>query len=191
MSANPSSPKTVDCFIGPFRWLSNFHLKAIFWRGLWFSSTEAGYQFTKGIGVEAPENLIRFHSPREIGGKILSTYTPVEVKREGRKIKCREDWEQIKYAVMLLLNIEKYSTFPERQLLLATDGLHLREGNWWHDNTWGDCIFGSRNDALLYMKDLPFAPCLKCAKIEGKNWLGKIAMQIRLDIKHDEKYIIS
>lgn len=186
---NATLEAAIDCYMGPHRFLSNFHLKSVFWRGIWFNSNEHGYNFTKGIGVEPPHNLVRFHSPLEIaGGKILPVYTSTEAKREGRKIALREDWELIKYAVMLLLNIEKFSTNPERQMLLNTGNATLREGNWWHDNIWGDCIFGSREDAMLYLSGKPFNPCLKCANIKGQNLLGKIHTRIRSDIQFDEQY---
>ena len=36
------------------------------------------------------------------------------------------------------------------------------EGNYWHDNYWGNCT------------------CDKCKNIEGQNKLGKILMKIRM-----------
>jgi predicted NAD-dependent protein-ADP-ribosyltransferase YbiA (DUF1768 family) len=44
--------------------------------------------------------------------------------------------------------------------LLGTGQLLIVEGNWWHDNFWGDC------------------QCPKCYKI-GANNLGKILMEVR------------
>ena len=55
---------------------------------------------------------------------------------------------------------------PElREKLLATKDAELIEGNWWHDNFWGNCL------------------CSKCKDIQGKNMLGKLLMKEREQIK--------
>lgn len=78
-------------------------------------------------------------------------------KRAGQRLALRPDWEQIKQAVMLNLQRQKYS-YPElRTLLLATGNLELIEGNTWGDTYWGVC-----NGV-------------------GDNWLGKILMQVRAE----------
>lgn len=189
MSATFSSlVPPIDCYINGNRWLSNFHLKRVFWRGLWFNSNEHAFQFTKGLGCELPEKLQRFHSPVILeSGQTLPVYTPSEAKKQGRIIHCREDWDHISYAVMLLINIEKFSTNPERQWLLDTGLAQLIEGNWWHDNKWGKCMYASRQDALLHLAGKPYMPCLKCADVEALNLLGGIHMRIRADIQFDEK----
>jgi predicted NAD-dependent protein-ADP-ribosyltransferase YbiA (DUF1768 family) len=48
-----------------------------------------------------------------------------------------------------------------RKALLATHPQELVEGNYWHDNYWGNCL------------------CPKCTHIEGQNHLGKLLMKIR------------
>ena len=42
----------------------------------------------------------------------------------------------------------------------------LIEGNYWHDNYWGNCL------------------CPKCKEIEGQNQLGKILMKVRSTLSH-------
>ena len=48
-----------------------------------------------------------------------------------------------------------------QEKLLSTKDRELIEGNFWHDNFWGDCS------------------CKKCQDIEGGNRLGKLLMEIR------------
>jgi len=53
--------------------------------------------------------------------------------------------------------------------LVYTHPHTLIEGNWWHDNYWGDCF------------------CAKCATIKGKNKLGKLLEDVRLELIYKEK----
>lgn len=56
---------------------------------------------------------------------------------------------------------------PEfREKLLLTQDEDLIEGNWWHDNIWGDCS------------------CPKCKDIPGKNRLGILLMEIRSQLQN-------
>ena len=62
-----------------------------------------------------------------------------QAKHAGQRLVLRPDWEQIKQAVMLNLQRQKYS-YPElRTLLLATGDSELIEGNTWGDTYWGVC----------------------------------------------------
>ena len=62
--------------------------------------------------------------------------------------------------------VEKF-TIPElKEKLLATGDEYLEEGNYWHDNYWGNCH------------------CEKCADITGQNKLGILLMKIREDIRN-------
>ena len=54
-----------------------------------------------------------------------------------------------------------------RQMLLDTNNEELIEGNWWHDNCWGDCS------------------CERCKDIKGQNNLGKILMRVREEIRNE------
>jgi len=68
--------------------------------------------------------------------------------------------------IMLALVEQKFNRHPElgRQLLDTHPRL-LVEGNYWHDNYWGDCA------------------CMKCNQKPGLNKLGKILMRVRADLK--------
>ena len=48
---------------------------------------------------------------------------------------------------------------------MATAPAPLLEGNYWHDNYWGDC------------------KCKTCEKTEGQNKLGRILMIVRKEIR--------
>lgn len=80
---------------------------------------------------------------------------PSEAKRLGRRVKLREDWEEVKELVMYEICYHKFSQNPDiRKMLLDTGDAELIEGN-----TWGDKIG------------------------VGENRLGKILMRIRNELK--------
>ena len=93
---------------------------------------------------------------------------PGQAKRYARTVELRPNWELIKVDVMkrglkLKFNPQLY---PElSKLLIDTGDAELIEGNWWHDNFWGNCF------------------CNNCSNIPGQNMLGKLLMEIRDSIK--------
>jgi ribA/ribD-fused uncharacterized protein len=90
--------------------------------------------------------------------QIARERSPNIAKHLGRRLLLRSDWEEIKIQVMTDVCSLKFSN-PELQLkLLETTPHELIEGNWWGDRYWGMC------------------------KGEGKNWLGRILMRLRVHI---------
>lgn len=88
-----------------------------------------------------------------------STTTAAGAKRLGRKLPIRPDWEVVKLDVMLQLVRQKFNRHKYiRNLLLNTGDSELIEGNWWGDTFWGVC------------------------RGKGKNWLGKLLMQVRKEL---------
>ena len=83
----------------------------------------------------------------------------------GRHCTIRKDWEEVKEQVMYKALVEKFSIPELQKALLATGDEELIEGNYWHDNTWGDCY------------------CDRCKDIKGQNLLGKLLMQVRDELK--------
>ena len=82
-------------------------------------------------------------------------------KRMGRRVVLRADWNATRIAVMRDLVRQKFKAEgPLAPRLLATGNALLVEGNHWHDTFWGQCPLGS-----------------------GDNWLGKILMEIREEIR--------
>lgn len=89
--------------------------------------------------------------------------SPGKAKRMGKEVTLRPDWEFIKINIMLDILRIKFAIPDLRDKLLATGDATLIEGNTWNDQFWGKV--GGR----------------------GKNWLGKLLMQVRDEIRqhHD------
>lgn len=90
--------------------------------------------------------------------------TPNEAKHKGRRIVLRAKWDNIKPAIMLTLIRIKFENLELREKLLATGDEELIEGNYWNDTFWGVC------NGI------------------GKNYLGKILMRVREEIKNGSKF---
>lgn len=137
----------IDSFRKPYSFLSNFSKTAITLEDILYSTLEQAYQAAKTHDVEAKK-------------KIAATQRPDWAKRMGKRLKLREDWDDVKLGIMReLLNLK----FQDEKLalkLIATGDAMLVEGNHWHDNYWGSCT------------------CEKCAG-KGQNHLGKLLMEIR------------
>lgn len=94
--------------------------------------------------------------------KEFAMLDPSSAKKKGRKVQLRHDWESIKYDVMYEICFAKFSQNEELKVkLLETDNQYLEEGN-----SWGDKIWGTVNG-------------------EGENYLGKILMEIREELKNE------
>lgn len=92
--------------------------------------------------------------------KRFTALTAIESKRAGRKLKIVQDWEQTKVKIMYEIVKDKFTRNKELgQKLIDTHNLNLEETNWWWDTFWGVC------------------------NGEGKNYLGKILMKVRNEIK--------
>lgn len=81
--------------------------------------------------------------------------TPAAARRLGQAPNMREDWDAIKYAVMLDLNCQKFMNPRLQTMLMQSGSAYLEETNHWGDTYWGVC-----NGV-------------------GQNNLGKILMEIR------------
>lgn len=146
----PSINKTINAFKGSYRFLSNFAPCAVYMENVAYPSVEHAYQAAK---TNDPALRIPFESG-----------TAAEAKKRGSKLVLRPDWEVIKLAVMEMLLNQKFLQGTEyRAKLDATKGMELIEGNWWHDNFWGECYCGEK----------------EACKNGGKNHLGKLLMKIR------------
>lgn len=114
-------------------------------------------------GVTYPTNEHAFQAAKTLytaqRERIQYAESPGEAKRLGRQVTLRPDWEEIKIEVMTDLNRQKYRDNDFRNLLLSTGDASLIEGNHWGDTFWGVC-----NGV-------------------GKNYLGKILMSIRDELK--------
>lgn len=98
---------------------------------------------------------------------IAAAPSPGKAKRLGRKCSLRPDWEEIKDEVMYKALQKKFSIPELKEKLLNTGDEELEEGNWWHDNYWGNCH------------------CIRCNNIQGKNTLGKMLMKLREELREE------
>lgn len=130
-------------------YLSNFFSCDVNIAGIVFPTSEHAFMYFKTLDkAEADE--------------IAAAGSPSEAKRLGRQCTLRPDWEQIKVAAMSIAVLSKFTQNPElMKRLKATGDQHIIEGNWWHDNIWGDCM------------------CDRCEGITGRNLLGQILMETR------------
>jgi len=150
-------------FFGPYRFLSNFYDASVYYGGRWFRRTENAFQFAKLIPV-IPDDEDDYKEWYEKQYEIVAAMPAREVKKWGKSVKMRDDWEikGVRKDVMLAVVFDKF--FRHRDLrakLLETGARYLEETNSWRDTTWGIC------DGI------------------GTNYLGKITMNVRdLFIKH-------
>lgn len=142
--------ENITQFKGKYNFLSNFYPCTIRVRGgRIFPSVEHLYQAAKT-------------SDRDRQEEIRNTPSAGIAKRVGNLVPLREDWEEIKYNVMQSAVLMKFAQNTDLgEKLIDTYPLYLIEGNYWHDNYWGNCY------------------CEKCKNIEGQNHLGEILMYVR------------
>ena len=144
----------IDKFDGEYAFLSNFYDCEVTYNGITYKNTEAAFQAQKTTSIPKRLEFANFNASQS--------------KKEGRKLALRQDWEEVKGQVMYEICLAKFTQNEDlKTKLLSTDGYHLIEGNYWHDNTWGNCT------------------CEKCKNIVGENKLGKILMQIREELKNE------
>lgn len=141
----------IDRFEDEFAFLSNFYVQEVPIKvgKLLFNTNEHFYQAHKTLNFEERE-------------WIVNQPTPAEAKHEGRKVQLREDWGAVKDSVMHLGLVLKFvNNYDLAGKLLATGSKILIEGNYWHDNYWGDC------------------DCERCTHTRGLNRLGLSLMSVR------------
>lgn len=106
--------------------MSNFVLCTVEFEDIKFRSVEHAYVAAKTLDIEKRLEISKVDGPGQ-------------VKRLGRKLKLRADWEEIKIDVMRDLLIQKFSQQPFRAQLLDTKDAYLEEMNTWGDIIWGVC----------------------------------------------------
>lgn len=84
--------------------------------------------------------------------------SPGLAKKKGRQVNLRSDWEDIKIKIMRDCLVKKFRHEDLRKELIESHPLYLEETNTWKDKFWGVC------------------------DNEGQNQLGKLLMDIRLEI---------
>jgi ribA/ribD-fused uncharacterized protein len=138
----------IKQFQDEYRFLSNFFACDILYRGITFPSAEHAFQAVK---AKYSEEMTW----------VAEAATPGIAKRRGRQVTIRDDWDSVRVDEMYRICYIKFSQPYLTQALLDTHPHELIEGNYWHDQFWGNCA------------------CETHADIEGRNYLGRILMHIR------------
>ena len=146
---------TVFGFFGDYRFLSNFQQCEVCFDGKTWPSTEHAYMAAKCFYRGSGPDRIYYD---EADYEDLVKMSCREVKLWGRTVEIRPDWEDIKYAVMLQINLDKYIRNPNLQSkLIQTGDRELIEANSWGDQIWGFDVKTNK----------------------GENMLGKVLMTVR------------
>ena len=115
---------TIDRFMGPNRFLSNFWPSTFRYGGKQWMTVEHAFQAMKTEDKESRE-------------AIRLAPSPGIAKKMGRRVTLRANWESAKISIMQELLRCKFSDPALRQMLLATGHEALIEGNTWGDREWG------------------------------------------------------
>lgn len=130
-----------------YEFLSNFHPSPFTFQNIFYKTVEHFYQAWKFAGDERI--------------KIAALNTPAQTKNAGKKAQLPWNWDTIKVEIMKEGLKHKFAIPELAKKLKDTGTRKIMEGNYWHDNFWGNCT------------------CPKCAKIRGLNTLGQLLMDIR------------
>lgn len=138
---------TEKGFREEFNFLSNFQYFELpmNYDGMLFPTNEHFYVAMKSLNKDDRFNV--------------SNHPAKGLKKFGRELVVREDWEDIKLKVMEYGLKYKFGEHNPslRKKLKGTDGIELIEYNWWGDTFWGKSL---KTD-------------------EGYNHLGRLLMEIR------------
>ena len=154
MGYNVMSVSVIKSFRGKYACFSNFHACEFEYNDIKWSNSEAAFQAMK--------------SGNKVVWEAMSKLNASEAKKKGRQrgIGLRPDWDKVKNKFMHDVVYAKFSQNPDlKDILLSTGDAELIEGNWWHDNYWGDC------------------QCERCWDVIGMNTLGKILMKVREELR--------
>ena len=140
-------------FENEYAFLSNFYPSPFIHDGIEYPTVEHFFQAAKTLDIQERK-------------AIAAAKTPGLVKRMGRSVQLRPDWEKVKaYYTELGLRL-KFANKDLAKKLLATGDEELIEGNWWCDQTWGSCN------------------CPKHIRTPGRNLLGMLLMELRKELQY-------
>ncbi len=152
-----------------YRALSNFFIGApIDMTSVWgdtFMTGEHAFAAMKAFGEEGKTRAYE---------QIRDARTPGEAKQRGRVCNLREDWESVKYDVMMTVLRHKFTLDRhEGEVLLTTGDALLIEGTYWNDHVWGVALGGERSTPLAE---------------PGRNWLGTMLMARRAELRAESLF---
>lgn len=137
----------INDFRGRYFFLSNFSPSPIRHGGILYPTVEHAYQAGKILDMG-------------IRRALAICPTPGDAKKMGRKLKMRDDWDEVKVPRMRTCLKKKFQDPLLRRKLLETGDQELIEGNTWGDTFWG-----------VY-------------RGKGKNMLGILLMEVRRDCQN-------
>ena len=149
----------IDQFRGRHEFLSNFYPATVHYDGITYPSAEHAYQAAKchdNASVIDVRTSATTTTGLELKFAIAAEWSPGKVKRMGKKLPLRPDWEQVKLDIMLQIVTLKFKDEHLAAMLKRTAPCTLIEGNNWGDTYWG----------------------IDVAK-GGLNMLGKVLMHVR------------
>ena len=130
----------INEFKSEHRFLSNFWPAVVTLDDMEFPTVEHAYVAAKTLDLEKR-------------AEIQKVSTAGQVKRLGRSIELRPDWDDVKLEVMEDLVRQKFQHPELAELLIATGDQELVEGNTWGDTFWGVCFdVGENHLGLILMK---------------------------------------
>lgn len=117
----------ITSFSGEYAFLSNFYPAKIEFDDVVYPTSEHFFVAMKTLDLEDRKH-------------IATIETPGQVKRYGRKLDLRKDWEHVKIRAMNIVVFMKFNQNPDLlEKLLSTGEAELIEGNDWGDTVWGVC----------------------------------------------------
>lgn len=115
-------------FFGDYFFLCNFKPCEVKIETEVYPSSEHAYMAHKTLLVDERKKFL-------VGGEHVSS---ADAKAAGRKLKLREDWDDVKDDIMFTCVWSKFIQNPElKQRLLETKDKYLEETNHWGDEYWG------------------------------------------------------
>lgn len=155
-------PNSTSAYIADLTWKEDG--RTVHSPGSNFWTTEDGFNVEVEFQAEKHDgHPMRQKIIRAIGAKD----GPYAAKQRARAWRLTPDeqreWDGRRLEVMrALVHRKAQRSEGFREWLDATESMLIVEGNWWHDNFWGNCRCGAT----------------KCAR-PGSNWLGSILMEER------------
>jgi len=141
----------IESFKDEYEWLSNFYPIDIKFFHRTYPSVEHAY-----MSAKSNDNIWKSRCQNR-------SITPGKIKRLSKGITLVDDWNEKKLTIMEFLIDKKFDDPYLKEKLLATNDLHIQEGNTWNDKYWG--------------------VCLKTG--EGENNLGKLIMNKRNELRYE------
>lgn len=143
MRANVAGMKVISRFVGEYAFLSNFYVEPD------GTHVEGEFQAQKAVSPEDRDTLTL----------VYCGLAPRFAKLRGRRLRLRQDWNEVRIDVMRELVRKKFHDHPELAAKLKATGDTLLV----ESNTWGDRFWGAYRG-------------------EGENHLGKILMEVRSEL---------